>query len=163
MYDRSHWSKRLLLGAIGGFAGTLAIHAVLTARLKWLPHTAPPIRQDPGEFMVETAEAALPAPVRRRIPPVVETGVARLLAVGYGLTFGALYAFFRPTGGPPLADGVILGGATWAAGYAGWLPVLGLMPPVWRQPASQAIAPIAEHVLYGIVAVAAYDWLRQRV
>ena len=51
----------------------------------------------------------------------------------------------------------------WAAGYPGWLPTLGLMPPVWQQKAPQAIAPIAEHALYGMITVTMYDWLRERV
>jgi hypothetical protein len=46
-------------------------------------------RQDPGVFMVETIESALPVAARQRIPQAVETGAAKRLAVGYGLTFGA--------------------------------------------------------------------------
>ena len=60
-------------------------------------------------------------------------------------------------------DGVILGIANWAAGYLGWLPALGLMPPLWQQKTPQVIAPIAEHALYGMITVAMYDWLRERV
>jgi hypothetical protein len=163
MYIRSDWHKRIILGAAGGFIGTLAVQALLTADRKWLPHTAAPLRQDPGEFMVETVEERLPDPVRQCVPQWVETGAARMLAVGYGLTCGVLYTLLRPKGGSPLVDGVILGIATWAAGYLGWLPALGLMPPVWQQKAPQAIAPIAEHALYGMTTVATYDWLRERV
>jgi hypothetical protein len=78
-------------------------------------------------------------------------------------TLGRNDSLQRPTGGPPLADGVILGVATWATGYLGWLPAAGLMPPVWQQTAPQAIAPIAEHALYGITTVATYGWLRERI
>jgi hypothetical protein len=39
----------------------------------------------------------------------------------------------RPRGGSALLDGALLDIASWAAGYLGWLPALGLMPPVWRQ------------------------------
>jgi hypothetical protein len=163
MSIRSDWRKRIMLGAAGGLVGTLAIQALLTARQKWLPHTAPPLRQEPGAFMVKTVEEALPDAMRQRIPQVVETGAARMLAVGYGLTFGSLYTLLRPQGGSPLVDGPILGVANWATGYLGWLPALRLMPPVWQQKAPQALAPIAEHTLYGIVTVAMYDWLRERV
>jgi hypothetical protein len=137
--------------------------SIAQATEKWLPNTVPPLRQDPGEFMVKTAEEALPDPLRQRISQVVETGAARMLAVGYGLTFGSLYTFLRPKGGSLLVDGLILGIVNWATGYLGWLPALGLMPPVWRQKAPQVIAPIAEHVLYGIVTVAMYDGLQERV
>ena len=113
--------------------------------------------------MVKTGEEALPDSVRRRIPQVAEMGAARTLAVGYGLTFGSLYTLLRPQGGSPFIDGVILGIANWATGCLGWLPASGLMPPVWQQKASQAIAPIAEHALYGMVTLAMYDWLRERI
>jgi hypothetical protein len=160
---RSDWRKQIALGAAGGVAGTFAIHALRTASQQWLPSTVPPMRQDPGEFMVETGEDALPDLVRQRLPPGVKTAAVRMLAVGYGLTFGALYTLFRPNRGSPLADGVLLGIATWAIGYLGWLPALGLMPPIWRQKAPQAIAPMVEHTLYGIATVATYHWLRKRV
>ena len=52
--------KNMALGALGGFAGTLAIRALLTANQKWLPSTTPPIREDPGKFMLDKAEEALP-------------------------------------------------------------------------------------------------------
>ncbi|MEW6297896.1 MAG: hypothetical protein AB1671_09180 [Thermodesulfobacteriota bacterium] len=159
-HDRG-WLRALALGAAGGFAGTLAVQAVLTATRRWLPSAAPPLRQDPGVFMVETVEAALPLTIRRHIPDVVESGAAKLLALGYGLTFGALYAACRPGGGAPLRDGVVLGAANWAVGYLGWLPALGLMPPVWRQQPRQVTATAVEHIVYGVVTVAAYDWLRE--
>jgi hypothetical protein len=163
MYIHDDWLKRIVLGAAGGIAGTLAIQALLTANQKWLPSTVPPIRQDPGEFMVEKGKDVLPDPVRQRIPQEVETGASRLLAVGYGLTFGALYTLLRPQGGPPFADGTLLGLANWATGYLGWMPAVGLMPPIWRQKAPQALAPIAEHALYGMATVATYNWLRKRL
>jgi hypothetical protein len=163
MFTRDDGLKRLALGAASGVAGTLAIQALLTASHKRLPSTVPPIRQDPGEFMVGTVEDALPDSVRQGVPQVMETAAARVLALGYGLTFGALYSLLRPNGGSPLVDGLLLGIATWATGYLGWLPATGLMPPVWRQKIPQAVAPIAEHALYGMAAVATYDWLRARV
>ncbi len=112
--------------------------------------------------MVEKAEDVLPDAVRRRMPGTVETGAAQTLAVGYGLTFGALYGAVRPNGGKPLLDGAALGLACWAAGYLGWLPALGLIPPVRRQTTAQVAAPAAEHVVYGVVTVAVYDWLAGR-
>jgi hypothetical protein len=62
-----------------------------------------------------------------------------------------------------LLDGAVLGGVCWAVGYAGWLPALGLMPPVWRQRAPQVVAPAAEHFAYGMATVAAYNWLSGRL
>jgi hypothetical protein len=163
MYDNLDLLKRIALGAAGGFAGTLVLQALLSASQKWLPSAAPPLRQHPGDFMVEKAEQALPERVREGIPEAAETAAAQALGVGYGLAFGALYAALRPRGGSPLLDGLSLGACAWAAGYLGWLPAMGLMRPVWRQNAVQALAPAAEHAVYGMVTVAAYDWLRENL
>jgi len=126
-------STRAALGAAGGLVGTFALQALMTATGKAMPQTTPPIREDPGEFMVERAESLLPKSARENVPQTVETAAAGALALGYGLTFGSLYGALRPRGGDALTDGAVLGAACWAAGYAGWLPALGLMPPVWRQ------------------------------
>lgn len=150
----------LAAGVAAGFAGTLAIQGLRTANQRWLPETMPPLRQEPGEFMVEAMEEALPDTVRDRTPDIIEYGASRLLGLGYGLTFGALYAVARPAGGDPLREGTALGLACWAAGYVGWLPAAGLMPPVWRQHPAQILLPAVQHVLYGVVTVATYNSLR---
>jgi len=126
---------------------------------KW-PQSQPPIRQEPGEFMVEQAEEVLPNNVRDHIPPSAEKAAAQMLGLGYGMTFGALYAAMRPRGGSPFVDGMVLGAVCWAAGYLGWLPASGLLPPAWKQSSKQVIAPLAEHLVYGATTVAAYDALR---
>lgn len=163
MSSRHELPLRLAFGAASGLAGTLVLQALMAAHKKAGPGTLPPIRQDPGPFMVEHAEAALPGRARRAIPDWAETAASRGLAVGYGLTFGALYAAIRPRGGAILSEGVALGLATWAAGYLGWLPAAGLMPPVAEQEPAQAVLPAVEHAAYGVATVAAYDWLRRRL
>lgn len=163
MTQHTQGLSRLAFGAAAGFAGTLAIQAFMTANQKWFPSAAPPIRQDPGKFMVESVEATLPVTVRARIPEAVESGAAKLLALGYGLTFGVLYAMCRPGAGAPLRDGIALGVANWATGYVGWLPALGLMPPAWQQQPRQVTAGVVEHIVYGITTVAAYNWLQESV
>ncbi len=84
------------------------------------------------------------------------------LAMCYGMTFGTLYAALRPERGDVLTKGAALGIATWAAGFLGWLPAAGLMPPPWRQNARQVTVPILTHVGYGLATAAAYEWLRDR-
>lgn len=163
MKNRSDWLKHVALGAASGFVGTLTIQALLSANQKWLPDALPPLRKDPGEFMVERAEEVLPEEIQSQVPDLLETGAARALALGYGLTFGVLYAALCPTGGPPVRDGFALGLANWAVGYLGWLPALELMSPVWQQEPQQVFAPVAEHVIYGMTTVAAYDWLVEHI
>jgi hypothetical protein len=162
MHHRNDILRRAALGAAGGLAGTLALQALMAATGRVLPQAQPSIREDPGQFMIDRAESLLPEPARERIPDAAEQAAAKALGIGYGLAFGALYGALRPAGGSPLIDGAVLGAACWAAGYLGWLPALGLMPPVWKQEPAQAIGPAAEHLVYGIATVGAYDWLRAR-
>ena len=153
---------RLVRGAAAGFAGTLALHLMRTASETALPATMPPIRQDPGEFMVDKMEEALPASVTSRIPALMEAGAAKGLAAGYGITAGATYGLLRPQNGNLLVDGVALGVGTWAVGYLGWLPVLGLLPPLQEQNVRETFGPVVRHALFGIAVVAAYRVLSSR-
>jgi hypothetical protein len=122
----------------------------------------PPLRQNPGEFLIESAESALPNRIRQQIPGWAETAAAQGIGFDYGVAFGALYGALRPSGGPVLVDGLVLGLGTWATGYLGWLPALGLMPPVYRQEPLQVFGTVARHAAYGVATVAVYDWLRER-
>jgi hypothetical protein len=158
--DTNHLLTNIALGAAAGLAGTLVLNQVRSRSRQLLPQGAePPIRENPGDFLVERAGRVLPRSVRRRVPDSLERGASKSLALGYGMAFGALYGALRPRGGPVLTDGVLLGLATWAAGYLGWLPATGLMPPVWRHEPLQAVVPAAQHAVYGMAAVAAFDTL----
>ena len=161
--DTSHASDALTQAAVGaaaGLLGTFVMQGMLAATRKWLPQGMPPIRRDPGEFMVHQAERALPPRFMQRIPDPVEHGAAMSLHLGYGAFFGAMYGLLRGRGGGGGArwiEGPLLGLACWAAGYLGWLPLSGLMPPLWKQRPTQVATPAAEHALYGMATVAAYD------
>lgn len=154
--------RSVALGAVAGLAGTIAVQGLLTVNQRVAPETMPSLRQDPGEFMVERAEQLLPLEIQARIPDLLEAAAARALALGYGITFGVLYATLRPRRGSRTLHGVVLGLGTWAVGYLGWLWILGLMPPPWRQRVPQAVVPAAQHVGYGLATVGAYEWLQQR-
>jgi hypothetical protein len=151
--------ERVALGVAAGAAATFLLQGIRTSEQKLLPETMPPIRKDPGEFMVEQAEELLPEETREQVPATVETVAEKSLALGYGMTAGALYGVLRPRAGNLLVDGTALGLGTWAVGYLGWLPALGLMPPVERQETEQVAGPIVQHVIFGVAAVAVYQWL----
>src|SRR5215211_7263074 len=88
--------KRVALGVAAGTAATFLLQGVRTTEQKLLPETMPPIREDPGEFMVEQAEELLPEEAREQVPATAETVAAKSLALGYGMTAGALYGALRP-------------------------------------------------------------------
>jgi hypothetical protein len=154
-------AQRAAAGAAAGLAGTFLIQGLLAASQKWAPQSLPPIKQDPGEFMVEKAEKNLPETVRGKIPERLEKVAAKFLALGYGTTFGALYAASRPETKSLLLEGSVLGLAAWGAGYLGWLPATGLMPPVTKQQPEQIAGPILSHIAFGIVTVGLYRLLRR--
>src|SRR5258708_11091865 len=111
-------------------AATLLLQGIRTTTGKLLPSSVPPIRKDPGEFMLRKAESLLPPARREQIPDLVETAAIRALQLGYGMTSGLLYSAVRPRGGHPIVEGTLLGLGVWAAGYLGWLPAADLMPPI---------------------------------
>ena len=155
-------AQRIGVGAAAGLVGTALIQGLMAASQKWAPESLPPIKQDPGEFMVEKAEEQLPDTVREKIPQQLETAAAKSLAFGYGTTFGALYATSRQETKSLLLEGSALGLAAWGVGYLGWLPASGLMVPVTKQKPEQIMGPILSHILFGIVTVGLYR-LFQRI
>ena len=152
--------ERMALGALAGLAGTALLQKVRTQTQELLPGATPEIKPEPGAFMVEQAEELLPGDMAEQVPDSAEHLASKLLAVGYGMTFGALYAAIRPNGGLPLRDGPLLGVIAWSVGYLGWLPAAGLMKPLTQQEPEQALTPIAQHVIFGVATVAPYRVVR---
>jgi hypothetical protein len=152
--------EHVALGAAAGCAATFLLQGVRTSEQKLLPETMLPMR-DPGEFMVEQAEELIPEATREQVSATVEKIAGKSLAVGYGMTAGAIYGALRPCPGNLLIDGTALGLGIWAVGYLGWLPALGLMPPVQQQETQQVAGSIVQHVIFGLATVAAnqYQWL----
>lgn len=147
---------RILLGAASGAAATFVLQALMKQTAKSFPDSKPPIRKDPGEFMVDKAEALLPESARDRISEKAEAVAAKSLHLGYGISAGALYGALRGNGGWLLVDGTLLGLAVWGIGYLGWLPATDLMPPVTEHSSQQVIAPLVQHAVFGLAAVSAY-------
>jgi hypothetical protein len=155
--------RRLASGAAAGAVATIALQQLRAVSHRKLPNAKPPMRLEPGKFMVKRAESVMPSAVQEKIPETAESIAARLLSLGYGMSFGALYSLVRPRGGSPIVDGAALGAGTWAVGYLGWLPATGLMPPIRKQRTAQVLVPLAEHVLFGVAAVAGYALLGRRL
>jgi hypothetical protein len=163
----SGW-RRFLSGSMAGLAGSVLMQLVQVAGMKLAPRHMPPVRRDPGEYMVEKFEEALRQAGGRgeelaaKIPAALERGAAQALGLGYGLSFALLFAASRRKVRNVALEGSALGLATWAAGYLGWLPAAGLMPPVHRQKPVQVIGGIASHLAFGVFTVALYEKLRKK-
>lgn len=153
---------RLALGAVAGFAGTVALQALRDADQKRMPEAVAPIQEDPGAFMFRKATERLPETARQYIPEKSEAIASKVLAMGYGVTFGLLFALARPKVRCVVREGILLGLGAWAAGFLGWLPKAKLMPPIREQAVKQVALPIAEHAAFGVATVTGYRLLTGR-
>lgn len=149
-------------GMAAGLVGTVLIQILQLAGQKKMPDKMPPIKQHPGEFMVEKVEKLLPPRTREHIPQKLEKAAAHLLGIGYGLTFGSLYGIYNRDEKHLLAKGSALGLATWATGYLGWLPATGLMPRISKQSPAQITGGITSHLAYGIATAYTLRLLRRK-
>lgn len=140
--------KKLALGAAAGTVATFVMQGMLEQGQKHIPDSKPPIKQDPGEFMVDK----LPLP--EKIKPLA----AKSLHLGYGITAGVIWSLL-PHSRWHAAEGAALGLGVWAAGYLGWLPATDLMPPISEHTATQIAVPVVEHALFGVAVAKAFEAL----
>jgi uncharacterized membrane protein YagU involved in acid resistance len=123
----------------------------------YAPRTIAKTRKDPAEFMINVAEHV--TGTAGAIPKGVEKTAALATSAGYGMVFGVLYGVLRGRGRhrSALLDGALLGTAVYAAGHCGWLPLLGLGRPTWKQGFPEVAGELIRHVAYGVATAAAYD------
>jgi uncharacterized membrane protein YagU involved in acid resistance len=151
----------LSAGVAAGLAGTAVMIAARYFDQSYAPRTVPKTREDPGAFLVHAAERL--TRTSRSVAKPVEKSAAMALHVGYGTTFGALYALWRGRRpGSALRDGALLGAAVYAASYLGWLPAVGLSRPIWKQKFPEIAGELTRHVAYGIATAASYGALGGR-
>jgi hypothetical protein len=140
-------------GALGGALGTL----FMTQSYKLAPHLPEsvqpiPLRRDPGDFLVNKVESL----AHRRAGEPVERAAAKGLQWSYGIGWGALLGLVGARLeashlSRALIAGATLGTLVYAAGYAGWIPALGLSEPIYRQPAGRIASGWLSHVIYGVL------------
>ena len=135
-------TNRLLLGALAGLAGTVAMTAAMRAMHRHLPsperYPLPP-REIVQRAVVEPSGRALSEQGRRD---------ATLAAhFGYGAATGALYGLARPS--ERIVPGALYGVLVWAGSYLGWIPALGILRPAARHPLRRNGLMIAAHLVWG--------------
>ncbi|WP_438025268.1 hypothetical protein [Sorangium sp. So ce233] len=140
-------------GVLGGTVGTALMLQGMKASQR-LPERLkpPPVREDPGEFMVARVEQLRGEP----LPRTLRDALAKGMHWGYGVTNGALFGLATSrihlrTVRAALLAGAAMGTAVWAIGYIGWLPAAKLTPPVWRQGARHVAVSVLGHMAFGIV------------
>src|SRR5688572_22337847 len=130
----------------GALAGAEA--AACMTVLRMAAHRAGWIRQMPPQAV--EVWAARKAGVTAR-PAAAHHVADQLIHLGYGATFGALYAASLA----PAADGVVkrglaLGVPLWAFGSLLLFPALGIGKPAWHSRPVENLVNVAAHALYGV-------------
>jgi hypothetical protein len=145
---------KVAAGLVGGAVSTylitkaMGLSSKLPERVRW-----PAPKEHPGEFMIRQVERLS----GRRFSKNMHTRAAQGLQWAYGLAgpiaLAALADALRlRSAGRTMVAGAALGALVWAIGYAGWLPLAGLTPPVHKVPVPKSATALASHVAYGAVA-----------
>jgi len=134
--------SRLLIGAIAGIAGTMAmtsamrrLHARLPAKERY-PLTPREIVDSAGAPQGEAAKA-----------------ITIAAHFAYGAACGALLAAADTR--MSRASGALAGSAVWLGSYMGWIPALGLLTPATDHPLRRNALMVSVHIVWGTATVAA--------
>lgn len=129
--------EKLAGGGLAGLMATGAMSALLIAA-----DVTGVMNYEPPRKIIDKFFPRLPLPLR--------DGAAVLAHFGYGVAGGCLYVLTcrkQSTTGAGLGYGALV----WAAGYEGWLPAMGILPPAHRDKTGRAVTMLAAHLLYGAV------------
>ncbi len=135
-------ASRLVVGAIAGFVGTMA----MTSAMRHLHARLPDEERYPLTPREIVDEAADP-------PPETAADLTLLAHFLYGAACGALLAAAGER--PGRGAGAAAGTAIWAASYMGWIPAVGLLKPATDHPARRNALMIGVHLVWGAATASA--------
>lgn len=142
----------LVRGGGAGFAGTIAMTAVIAAeKLSGL------MTEKPAPALV-SAHVEMAVGLRAHLPEPVFQVSWLLQHFGYGVNAGVGYALVRtllPVE-KPLRAGTMYGIGLYLIGYAGWLPLMRLYPPPTRNPRRKVVMLVVEHIVFGTTTALTY-------
>ncbi|MUL41303.1 hypothetical protein FZ103_08945 [Streptomonospora sp. PA3] len=143
--------RSALQGSVAGALATGAMTAAFEAGRKQGSHRHPP------KHMIR---AHLPGghPGRPRKGENAVTGIAHL---GFGTVAGALFGAVTGRRRPPRTLGVAYALAVMLAGYQGWAPRIGALPPLAQDHPARATTLTAAHLIYGWTLAAALRRMRR--
>ncbi len=139
--------SRLLIGAIAGMVGTMA----MTSAMRRMHEKLPPRERyplTPREIIDSTSEQA-GAP----LPNEVAKDVTTAAHFAYGAASGALLGVANVMLGP--ISGGTAGVGIWLASYMGWIPGVGILKPATDHPPRRNLLMLAAHVVWGVTTVRA--------
>ena len=144
---RPRLGSRLLIGAIAGFVGTMA----MTAAMRRMHEKLPPQESyplTPREIIDSITEQA-------NVPPSTEGAkdITTTAHFAYGAASGALLGAANVMLGP--FSGAMGGIGIWLGSYLGWIPAAGILKPATDHPPRRNLLMLAAHVVWGVATASA--------
>jgi uncharacterized membrane protein YagU involved in acid resistance len=134
--------SRLLIGAIAGVVGTLA----MTSAMRRMHDRLPPEERyplTPREIVDSSSEqAGVP------LPNETAKDVTTAAHFAYGAASGALLGAANVMLGP--MSGATAGVGIWLGSYMGWIPGARILKPATDHPPRRNLLMIAAHVVWGV-------------
>jgi len=139
--------SRLLIGAIAGFAGTLA----MTASMRRMHEKLPPKERYPltPREIIDSSAAKVDVPIQGEAAKDATTAAH----FAYGAASGALLGAANVTMGP--VSGAAGGLGIWLGSYMGWVPAARILKPASDHPPRRNLLMLAAHVVWGAATAAA--------
>lgn len=133
--------SRLLIGAIGGFVGTMAMTAAMRRMHERLPaklsYPLPP--REIVDYAAEQAGVELPGEAAKDLTTAAH--------FAYGAAVGAVIGALNPK--PSKPTGAVAGAAIWLASYMGWIPAVNILEPATSHPRRRNGLMIGAHLVWG--------------
>ncbi len=151
--------QRALAGALGGFGGTFVLSG-----LRWVLVSMGAVFTTAPEQVVSRAEEL---GLLDRFSSSARKALVVVAHFAYGMGVGAVFGALRREPGEPESDtaaelqgdrddklteasvGATLGVLSWGAGWAVWLPIVGVHPAPWTQKTPRALLPVLDHAVFG--------------
>jgi uncharacterized membrane protein YagU involved in acid resistance len=144
--------SRLVIGAIAGFVGTMA----MTMAMRRLHRRLPPRERYPlpPREIVDSGAKQISVP----LPSEAAKDVSTAAHFAYGALTGAMLAAMNPD--PKKKTGAAYGAAVWLASYMGWIPAVGNLRPATQHPPRRNFLMIGVHLIWGAATAACIRELR---
>ncbi len=151
--------ERALAGALGGFGGTFVLSG-----LRWaLASMGAVFTTAPEQVVARAEDLGLLDRFSSGAKKVLVVAAHFLYGTAVGAVFGALRGEYeepesntaaelqgnRDDAPTEAAVGAALGVLAWGAGWAVWLPIVGVHPAPWTQRTPRALLPVLDHAVFG--------------
>jgi hypothetical protein len=160
-----HFARNVVLGAVAGAAGTLAMDLFLYRRYRIEGGTDAVWPWESAEGVTSWDEASAPGQVGRKVERLVTRQeppdswarattnlVHWATGVGWAAQYGALAS---RTSRHPLVRVLALGPVVWLSGYV-LLPLAKVYKPIWQYDARTLGKDLSAHLVYGATTGAAF-------